>query len=203
MSIEEYKPEHIEWLREYRPEHSLSETHKEFNKVWGTEYTISQIKHRLYKFRIGGKDDGKFKKGHASWNKGMNMRVDAPEIYNRICVATVRSNKNRNPATMLPLGTETYTRDGYMVKTGMPDIWERRARVNYERANNVKLKPKDRVLHLDGDRFNDNPENLYIVDDAILARLNKIGLITPNGELTRVAVAQQMLLRAIREKQNA
>lgn len=45
---------------------------------------------------------------------------------------------------------------------------------------------------------NDSPENLYKVDDSILARLNKKGLISTNADITRVAVAQELLLREIR-----
>ena len=66
--------------------------------------------------------------------------------------------------TSAPIGTEKLTGTGYMnVKTGKGETgWELRHKVVIEEKLGRPLQPNERVYHLDGNKLNDEPDNLSI-----------------------------------------
>lgn len=158
------------------------------------------IKHRCFKHNIKSNYDGKFKKGGISWSKGMKFSVDRPDIYNQYTSGQHTCfKKGQLPKSTRPIGSEKITRDGVIVKVAMPNVWKFKARVVYEQHYGVTLGEKDRILHLNGNKMDCDIDNLILVNDAVLVRLNKLGLISKNKEITKSAVYTQKLLQKIYE----
>ena len=86
-----------------------------------------------------------------------------------------------------------------MIKVAMPSKWITRARYVYEQTHHCKLNKDDKILHLDNDACNDDPDNLIKVSSYIMTRLCKNKLIFKDRELTRCAVTQQQILQTIKE----
>lgn len=176
----------------------MKETINAFSEKYGV-HTQEQVKHRLRKCNLEPKDR-KFKKGHNTWNKGMSIKEERPDIYEKYYDP---NRINKKPHGFIkcrkPIGYTMMWENKYYVKVDEPEIWVSRARHIYEKYHEIKLSEKDKILHLDGDASNDNPENLIVVNNKILARLNKKKLIFSDGELTRSAVYQQMILQTIKE----
>lgn len=195
----EYPKEQIEWLKAYYPTHSFKDTYKAFNEHFGTNLSEASVKHRISKFKIHTIYDGKFKKSGKAWNKGMDLSADRPDIYEQyISGKRFRFVKGQKPANTLPIGTITKHRDFNLIKTGDTE-WTIHARYVYEQTHNCKLDKDDKILHLDGNKYNDEPNNLIKVNSKILARLNKQGFITSDADLTKVAVIREKLIIAIKE----
>jgi hypothetical protein len=195
-----YDMAEIEWLRKFRPTHSIDETVIEFNKHFDVNYTSSMIKHRCFKYNIKSNYDGKFKKGGKSWSKGLNIKEQRKDIYEQYTKgARYHFQKGHIPKSTKPIGYEKKYRDCIFIKVAMPNVWMNKARYVYEQTHNVKLTTKDKILHLNGDKHDCSADNLICVTDAVLARLNKLGLISKNKEITKSAVYTQKLLQKIYE----
>lgn len=196
----EYPQEQIEWLRNYYPTHSGKDTQTAFNDHFGLNLTLSQIKHRVQKFGIKTQHNGRFIKGNDTWNKGMNLKIERPDIYAQyISGSRTRFKKGDLPKNTKPIGSEYVCRGFVMVKVAMPNVWKSKSRYVYEQTHKCELQKSDVILHLDGNSLNCEADNLIKVNNIILARLNKQGLIFNNAELTKSAVYREQLLQKIKE----
>jgi hypothetical protein len=200
LTNKQYDLAEIEWLKANRPSRCIKDVVKAFNEHFGTNYTESMIKHRCFKHGIKALHDGKFKPKNDAWNKGMDIKIMRPDIYRqftsgqRYCF-----QKGQLPKSTKPVGSEKVTRDGIIVKVAMPNVWKFKSRLVYEQHYGVELGEKDRILHLNGNKMDCSIDNLILVNDAILARLNKRGLINKNKEITKSAVFSQKILQKIKE----
>lgn len=195
-----YDLEQINWLKVNRPAHNITDVTKAFNEHFGVNYTESMIKHRCSKFGIKANHDGKFKPKQDAWNKGMNLKKERPDIFEQfVSGERYRFVKGNVPKCTKPIGYEKKYRDCIFIKVGMPNVWMNKARYVYEQTHNVKLTTKDKILHLNGDKHDCSADNLICVTDAVLVRLNKLGLISKNKEITKSAVYTQKLLQKIYE----
>lgn len=200
MKYPRYTDEELDFLREYYMNHTMDETHKAFCEKFGGGYTKAQVKHRIDKCGVDFEKDTKFKKGIVPWNKGQSIKETRPDIYKKY----FGRKRCETPCGCInqgvPVGTVTQTKKGfYIVKVAEPSKWIPRAKAVYEEYHNVKLKKGEKLLHLDGDSANDDINNLLLVNNKIICRLNKNGLIFEKGELTKSAAYQQMILQKIKE----
>lgn len=207
MTNKPYPQEELDWIAEYYPTHSLADTVKAFNEHFGTDYNHRMITNRVRKLNLP-KRNTRWGKGSVPWNKGLNYENDRPDLYESQYLSNWNNTKGRKPVgcvTRYEVGTisrkinHTY---GNMIKVAQPNEWVAYSRYVYEKETGTKLGEKDRVLHLNGNKFDDRFENLVVVNDAILIRLNRQGLISKDGDLTRVAVTKEMLLQKIKELEN-
>lgn len=197
MGYEEYTHEQIEFLKEYYPDHSLKETHSKFCELFG-EYTLSQVKHRIFKHKIKTKNVGKFEKGVIPWNKGLNVKEERPDLYERMKEFNKNGlNGRSNWYTPLPIGTEVKRDNTIVVKT--EEGWMNKGRYVWEQHYKTKLSKEEVILHLNGNPYDCSIENLMLVNNKIIARLNKKSLITADAEITRSAVINAMLQQKIHE----
>lgn len=69
--------------------------------------------------------------------------------------------------------------------------------VNWEAAHGRPVKPKHRLVHLDGDKLNNDPSNLREVPWALLALIRDLGGLTDNRELNEAKLEWAALKHAL------
>ena len=195
-----YTDEERKFIAEYYPTHSRKDTLKAYNEHFETKITESQLKHRIQKFRIKGQTDGRFTRIGDTWNKGMNMYKDRPDLVERM-LKTRHWQKGNVPKNKLPVGSRTDAKESVLIKIAEPNVWVNEGRYIYEQNTGEKLTPKDVILHLDGDYHNNEFSNLMKVDRGIILRLNGAGYSTKDRELTITGVALVKLVRTIQKKE--
>lgn len=197
-----YTEEEIDFIREYYPTHTAQETLIALNEALGTNITLAGLLHRVKKYRIVGTKNPKFKKGHKPWNKGISVKTERPDVYAKYL------ERERNEALIeggkrtwfqaMPVGTERMFKGEWYIKVGLPSEWETKARYVWQQANG-KLKKDERILYLNGDKSDWRLENLALVNNKIIARLNRYSLISENADLTKCAVTRAKILQVIKE----
>ncbi len=125
-------------------------------KFCSTECRVANIK------RQGASQPGTFKKGHRPWSKGRKGI--------RLSPATEFKLGQRSPR-QLPVGAERVKRGRILVKTGDPSVWKARCRVVWESIHGP-IPAGYIVVHKNGDRLDDRPENLELTTRA--GRLNRL-----------------------------
>lgn len=196
-----YTDEQIEWLRQYYPNSTLKDTHNAFNSHFKTDVNIRAIKYLLQQNNIVNGRKTAFKKGHISWNKGMSIKTERPDIYEKYFGRNSEYEHMGFIKKGSPVGTVSKFHNQYFVKVEMPNKWIPRSQWNWEQVN-PPLQQGEKLLHLDGNKQNDDIENLVVVTDAIICRLNRLNMITEDAEITRVCVTRAKLLQKIKELEN-
>lgn len=196
-----YPKEQIEWLREFYPTHSLVETQKEFNEHFGLNLSISSIKHRLRKNGIKNNKKTQFSKNNNPWNKGVSVRTERPDIYAKYFLRNTKYEAH-GAVYRLPVGTISHKKDKNWIKIADPDVWTPYARYVWEKETGEKLTAKDKIVHLDGNLYNDDISNLYKTTNSVLIRLNRKHFTYENADISKAAIMSQTLLQMIKEIEN-
>jgi hypothetical protein len=149
------------------------------NKKFGTNYTKGQIKHLYNRFKLNSGKTGRFPKGHQPTNaipKGTHLS------------AATEFKKGNKPRNQMPVGSEVLRTDGYVwVKISEPNKWRQKHVLLWEAANGPRPK-KHVIIFGDGNQQNFDLDNLVLVSQAQLVRLNQKGLIRNNIELTKAGI---------------
>lgn len=111
------------------------------------------------------------------------------------------------PINELPIGTEVLRTDGYVwVKVndnpGPHNIakrWMSRSNLVWKKTYGDVPRGMN-ILHLDGDRTNDDITNLEIVDKKLIPIMVKLNLISSNSEVTRTNISIAKLVSKTSEK---
>ncbi len=162
-----------------------------FNQQFDLELTLTQISGYMKRKRLKTGRDTKFKPGQTSHNKG-KRGVSYSEA--------TQFKPGHKPASMLPVGSEVMSSDGYLkIKIADPNYWIYTHVFIWERHNGPV--PKGHVIIFgDQDRLNFGIDNLILVSRAQLLQLNRQKLIKNNADLTRVGVAIVDLKAKIRRR---
>jgi hypothetical protein len=155
------------------------------NKTFGLNVSASQVKNYKRNHQIKSEVTGHFQKGHDPANKGTKG------LYN-VGGNKTSFKKGQKAHNYKPVGTERIDRDGYvLVKISDDGPWHKRWRhkhkVIWEKANGP-LPKGHKLIFLDGDKQNITTDNLQLVSDAQLARLNQNHLISDNPEFTKTGI---------------
>lgn len=172
-----YTPEQVEFIRENIKDMTWGELAKRFNSLYGTDLNWKAIAQAAIRRGITTGRTGRFEKGNIAWNKGMKgISTGGKET---------QFKAGNLPHNWVPVGTEIIDGDGYAkVKVANPNKWRFKHRMIWEEHNGPI--PKGHVVIFgDGNKRNLDPNNLLLVSRAQLARMNQLGLITDNADLTR------------------
>lgn len=153
---------------------------KAFNNHFGTSLTTEAIEGACARNDIWTGRTGQFEKGQLSWNKGVKGSTPGSSTSFR---------QGHMPHNWRPVGTEVEeSKDGYIkVKIGEPKTWIFKHILVWERHHGP-LPTGKVVIFADGNKRNFSPENLVAIERRELLFLNRKSLITPDGDLTRVAI---------------
>lgn len=154
------------------------------NKEFGTGYTASQLNGYYSNHHLNSGLTGRFEKGHVPANKGKH-----PPTVGRM--AETQFKKGHLPHNTKPIGYERINKDGYVeVKVKMRpsspycnDNFIPKHRLLWETENGPVPKGH-KLIFADGDKTNISLDNLLLITDAQMARLNKSGFVKVDKDLT-------------------
>ncbi|TGE37084.1 HNH endonuclease [Desulfosporosinus fructosivorans] len=166
------------------------------NKVFDTKYTKGQMKAIYARFKLNSGRTGRFRKGNAPVNKGKKG-------YSYPGMVATQFKKGNIPRNWWPVGTERLRADGYVwKKVAGPNKWREKHVLIWEAANGPRPK-KHVVLFGDGNRQNFEPDNLILVSQKQLVRLNQKHLIQNDAGLTRTGIIIADIHNRIGERRKA
>ena len=154
--------------------------------------------------RIGARCglDTTFQKGCESHNKGKKM---SPEIYEKVKGTMFKAGNV--PANTDPIGTEKILADGYVwvkitdqPKVRKSDNWKQKQRLIYEQLHGPILD-NVKVIFLDGNNRNFDPDNLAPVTNREHLEMNRNGFRTKDPELTKAAINLVKLIVRTRQRE--
>ncbi|MFZ3132855.1 MAG: HNH endonuclease signature motif containing protein [Desulfosporosinus sp.] len=155
------------------------------NKTFSTSYTKEQIKAYYARFKYDSGLRGYFHKGHTPANKG-KKGISYPGMK------ATQFKKGSRPHNWVPIGSERITEDGYIqvkIQEGkFQKNWKGKHILIWEKHHGQPVPTNHNILFGDGNRRNFDPNNLLLVSNAQLARLNQYHLIQNDVNLTRVGI---------------
>lgn len=178
-----------EQQRDYLKSIVEGRTTVEIAKVMNEKFhlTITSRQIQIYKKNHSLKSNiaTTFRKGVAPTNKGTKG------LYN-VGGNKTSFKKGQKAPNYKPIGTERVDRDGYLLVKVRDDgpwhkRWVHKHKVIWEEANGT-IPKGHRILFLDSDRSNLSLENLQLITQSQLARLNQNNLITEDADLTRTGI---------------
>ena len=189
--------EQKDFLRQHYPSNSQRELLQLFNQHFELELGLNQLKACLTNNKILSGRTGCFEKGSTPVNKGTKG------LYN---VGGNRTSfkKGQRPKNYKPVGHERLDRDGYvLIKVSDTGEWHQRWRhkhkVVWEAAHGPI--PKGHVLiFLDRNKLNVSLDNLQLITNSQLARMNQNKLFYPDPELTKTGVTISSIYSKIGER---
>ena len=154
------------------------------NAAFETNYTVAQINGYYSNHHLNCGITGRFEKGHVPANKGKH-----PPTVGRM--AETQFMKGNLPHNTKPIGYERISKDGYVeVKVKMRpsspycnDNFIPKHRLLWE-AENGPVPKGHKLIFADGDKTNISLDNLLLITDAQMARLNKSGFVKVDKDLT-------------------
>lgn len=196
MKQHRYTKEQIEYIKKIAPVCTCDEIVSKFNKKYNLNQSKQSLKGIRYRhgIEVGDKNrPTKFKKNHIPWNKGLKgIQTGGSKGW---------FGKGDKHNKYKPIGTETVDSRGYtLIKTGDPDIWERKHYSIWEKHNG-KVPENHLVIFADRDKQNFNIGNLILVTRGQLTRLHKNKLIQDDTELTKTMLNVVKLYESIDSKE--
>lgn len=175
-----YTNDQIRFIREHIKDMTWRELAIKFNKTYKTDIQPKALSQTALRRGITTGRTGRFEKGNIAWNKGLKgISIGGKETQFKV---------GHRPHNWVPVGTELIDGDGYAkVKVADPNKWRFKHRMIWEEHNGPI--PKGHVVIFgDGNKGNFDVDNLLLVSRSQLVRMNQLGLITDNVDLTRSGV---------------
>lgn len=193
------------YLREHAPNESRAQLTEGFNATFGTSYAKTTVTGWCNKRGLRNGNDGRFKDGHRSWKTGLR----GEEYRKHYTEESWEKSKSG-----LVFAEQKYQEGDVLIRHGLPAFYkggdagvkldnriEYASTTVWERENG-KLPDSMKLIHLDGDVMNYNPDNLRAIPKSWLADLRYLGGITEDRCLNEAKLAFCELKAAIRaEKQ--
>lgn len=150
-----------------------------FNEKFNTNITSHEIKYFRRNHKLNSGLTGQFQKGHNTWNKGTKGLTHSNKTSFK---------KGNKPHNYRPVGSERITKDGYIeVKVSDPNKWETKNKIVYKK--HFGDIPKGyKVIYADGNKLNNEPDNLILVSSSELLIANINHLIYDNRDLTESGI---------------
>jgi HNH endonuclease len=199
-----YTDEQVAFIKEKYPVMGMSQLHVEFNTLFKTDKTETQLKSFVTRHKIPSGRTGLFEKGHDSWNKNTRGLTSANKTSFK---------KGTVPPNIKPFGHERINaKDGYVLikvdmtnpHTGFRGHYRLKHHVIWEEHNGPI--PKGMIIRfVDGDKLNCVIANLEMVSHAEHLHLNRNGYSDTPEELKPAvkAIVQLSIKAREMEKQGA
>lgn len=150
-----------------------------FNEKFNTNITSHEIKYFRRNHKLNSGLTGQFQKGHNAWNKGTKGLTHSNKTSFK---------KGNKPHNYRPIGSERITKDGYIeVKVSDPNEWETKNKIVYKKYFG-DIPKGYKVIYADGNKLNNDPNNLILVSCSELLIANRNHLIYDNKELTESGI---------------
>lgn len=187
MPNQKYTAEHIAFLTENIAGCYFADLTEKFNRHFGLNLSVRAVIRLSYRHGLHNGIDAmlngehappQFKKGHVPHNKGRKG----------LCAPGSKKSQFRPGHTAwnyIPVGAERVNGRGYVeVKIADPSKWRTKHRLIWEAAHGPIPKGYALVF-ADGDKLHVELENLLLVTNGQLVRLNQNHLIQADPELTK------------------
>lgn len=174
-----WNKEEKDYLSEITPGKSYNEILELMNSKFEYQFSLSQVKGAIKRYKLNTGKTGRFEKGHVPVNKGTKGLTGANKMSFR---------KGNIPVNHKPIGSERVNVDGYTeIKVSEPNKWRLKHQVIWE-SHNGKIPSGSAILFSDGDKSNLDINNLVLISKSQLLVLNKNNLIKQDSELTKVGI---------------
>lgn len=174
-----WNKEEKDYLSEITPGKSHNEILELMNSKFEYQFSLSQVKGAIKRYKLNTGKTGRFEKGHVPAIKGTKGLTGANKTSFR---------KGNIPANHKPIGSERVNVDGYTeIKVSEPNKWRLKHQVIWE-SHNGKIPSGSAVLFSDGNKSNLDINNLVLITKSQLLVLNKNNLIKQDSELTKVGI---------------
>lgn len=206
MSTRYWTEDKLDWLRQ----RSSGINRKDLCDMYNNEFHESIPYDAFYgacsRYHIKNGVDCTFKKGSIPANKGKRQEeYMSPEAIARTIKGRFKQQSGHQIGDVyvkLKHGKpQPYIKLGYSQQQEM--LY---ARYVYEKEHNVKLKARDKIIHLDGDYLNCDIDNLMLVDNRehLIIVGNRPGFngYANDKELTKAIILTTKLHTLIKNKEN-
>jgi hypothetical protein len=169
---------------------------------FGIDFTVQQARTYIRNHGLASGYDTRFKKGHASFNKGLKQTefMSPEQIENS---KRTRFQTGHMPHNHLDVGTVVVTTDGYLArKIAEPNQWEMVHRRVWENHNGPIPKGYC-IIFLDGNPLNCDISNLQMVSLAENCRMNQSHMRFSDPELTKTGIMVAKLSNAAGKKKRS
>ena len=155
-----------------------------FNQHFNTNITAKEIAYFRRNNKLNSGLTGQFKKGNVPHNKGKKqIEYMSQESIER--TKETRFKKGNKPKNYRPVGSERITKDGYIeVKVADPNKWETKNKIIYKQYFG-DIPEGHKIIYADGNKLNNDINNLIIVSDNEELIMNRYKLRTEDIELTK------------------
>ena len=155
-----------------------------FNQHFNTNITAKEIAYFRRNNKLNSGLTGQFKKGNVPHNKGKKqIEYMSQESIER--TKKTRLKKGNKPKNYRPVGSERITKDGYIeVKVADPNKWETKNKIIYKQYYG-DIPEGHKIIYADGNKLNNDINNLILVSDNEELIMNRYRLRTENIELTK------------------
>ena len=155
-----------------------------FNQYFNTNITAKEIAYFRRNNKLNSGLTGQFKKGNVPHNKDKKqVEYMSKEAIER--TKETRFKKGNKPKNYRPVGSERITKDGYIeVKVADPNKWETKNKIIYKQYFG-DIPKGHKVIYADGNKLNNDINNLILVSDNEELIMNKYKLRTEDIELTK------------------
>jgi hypothetical protein len=177
-----YTPEEARFIKKKITGRSYAAMTDLFNERFGLrgrkKLTLGQMSSFINNHRLSNGRDARFRPGLVPYNKGKKGCPPGSEKG--------WFRPGQKPLNWHPVGTERINGDGYTeVKIRNPRTWKAKHVLIWEQAYG-KVKRGHIIIFTDGDKSNLRLDNLLMVSRSEHAVMNRWGLRSAHGDLTKV-----------------
>lgn len=168
------------------------------NKKFGRNHTAKEIECYKSRYKLRSGIASTFRKGMVPHNKGKKwaeyLTAEQQEKAKQTCF-----KKGHRLKQYREVGSERITIDGYLeVKVAEPNKWALKHRLVYEEAYG-KIPKGMNLIFADGNKLNLELDNLLLVTNNELLRMNRNNLIKEDKDLTKSGLVLTKLMNKMYE----
>ena len=193
--------EEIEFIKTHYQGTTRKEMCELLYKEFGVVHCDGQVKNIYSKYNLKSNRTGRFPKGHTPWTKGKKKTdfMTAEQIENQN-TKRIEAVSGENNDRYKPIGSKYVSKRGDVIVKIGENTWEREHIVVWEKVHG-KLKDGEKIIHLDGNRLNNDIDNLAIITNHELKQVYIVMGLTDNAELNETILNIAKLNTQIRNKE--